>query len=52
VLPGYSLTAALFSGRHIDWPRRLLLVLGLGLSTSMMVALALDLFPSGLRSWT
>jgi uncharacterized membrane protein len=51
-LPGYSLTAALFAGRQLDWPRRLLLVLGLGLSASIVISLALNLFPSALRSWT
>jgi uncharacterized membrane protein len=52
VLPGYSLTAALFAGLRIDWPRRVLLTFGLGLSVSIVVALVLNLFPSGLRSWT
>jgi uncharacterized membrane protein len=52
LLPGYSLTAALFAGRQLDWPRRLLLTLGLGLSASIVISLALNLFPSALRSWT
>jgi uncharacterized membrane protein len=52
VLPGYSLTAVLFGGRQIDWPRRALLVLGLSLSASIVVSVALNLFPSALRSWT
>jgi uncharacterized membrane protein len=56
VLPGYSLMSALFPGRQLDWPRRLLLILGLGLSTSILLALLLNLTNEvsfgGLRSWT
>jgi uncharacterized membrane protein len=53
-LPGYSLTAALFGGRAIDWPRRLLLTIGLSISLSVVVGLLLNQTPLGLRasSWS
>jgi uncharacterized membrane protein len=51
-LPGYALTAALFAAPRIDLPRRLLLILGLGLSTAIVIALVLNSTPFGLRSWT
>jgi uncharacterized membrane protein len=49
-LPGYSLTAALFPGREIDWPRRLLLSMALSLSLAVVIGLVLNLMPFGLRS--
>jgi uncharacterized membrane protein len=52
VLPGYSLTAALFAGRQIDWARRFLLTIGLSLSVSIVAGVVLNLFPFGLRSWS
>lgn len=52
LLPGYSLTAALFAGRQIDGARRLLLTIGLSLSVSALTGLVLNLFPFGLRSWS
>jgi hypothetical protein len=51
-LPGYSLTAVLFPGRAIDWPRRLLLTIGLSISVSVVVGLLLNLTPFGLRAWS
>jgi len=52
-LPGYALTAALFAGRVIEWPRRVLMALGLSVSVSLVVGLILNLTPFGLRgaSW-
>jgi hypothetical protein len=52
VLPGLSLTAALFPGNRLDVPRRLLLQLGLSLTSAILGALVLDL-TFGLRrtSW-
>jgi uncharacterized membrane protein len=50
VLPGYSLTAALFPGREIDWPPRLLLSVALSLSLAVVIGLALNQTPFGLRS--
>lgn len=53
VLPGLSMTAALFPSNQLDLPRRLLLQLGLSLSVAILGALVLDLTPFGLRrtSW-
>jgi Protein of unknown function (DUF1616) len=52
VLPGLSLTAALFPGNRLDFARRLLLQLGLSLTSAILGALVLDL-TVGLRrsSW-
>ena len=50
VLPGYSLTAALFPDRTIDWARRLLLSVALSLSLAVVIALVLNDTPFGLRS--
>jgi uncharacterized membrane protein len=52
VLPGYSLAEALFGRRTIDWPRRLLLTVGLSISSSVVVGLLLNLAPFGLRAWS
>jgi uncharacterized membrane protein len=49
-LPGYSLSAALFPNGEIDWPRRLLLSVALSLSLAVVIGLALNLMPFGLRS--
>lgn len=52
-LPGYAVTAALFPRREIDWSRRLLLSVALGLSIAILVGLVLNLTPFGLQraSW-
>jgi uncharacterized membrane protein len=50
VLPGYSLTTALFPHREIDRSRRLLLSVALSLSLAVVIGLVLNLTPFGLRS--
>jgi uncharacterized membrane protein len=49
-LPGYSLTAALFPDREIDWARRLVLSVALSLCLGVVIGLALNLMPFGLRA--
>ena len=53
VMPGYVLTAALFSTRSIDTVQRLLLSLALSLAIAIFTGLLLNLLPGGLqsRSW-
>jgi|GEM_PF-535849 len=53
VLPGYTLTEALFRKRSLGGAERLLLSLGLSLSIDVLGGLILNFFPMGLqgRSW-
>ncbi len=53
VLPGYSLTEALFPRRSLGFPERLLFTLGLSLVVVILGGLVLNLTPTGLRtdSW-
>jgi len=53
VLPGYTLTVALFHKRALDISHRLLLSLGLSLAIDILSGLALNMLPAGLQalSW-
>src|ERR1700737_2473899 len=50
VLPGYTLTEALFHKRSLDIVHRMLLSLGLSLAIDIPGGLLLNMFPFGLRS--
>lgn len=52
ILPGYALTAALFSGSTPGLPERLTLMLGIGLSNLVIAGLVLNATPWGLRPET
>src|SRR6266516_7404066 len=49
VLPGYTLTAALFHNRSLGVPARLLFSFGLSLAIDILGGLILNLLPTGLR---
>src|SRR5437588_10406582 len=53
VLPGYTLTEALFRKRPLDAPNRLLFSLGLSLAIDIFCGFILNLLPTGLQaiSW-
>jgi uncharacterized membrane protein len=53
VLPGYTLTVALFQKRALDTSHRLILSLGLSLAIDILSGLALNMLPAGLQalSW-
>src|SRR5438067_5670942 len=53
VLPGYALTSALFPGRSLGVPERLVFSLSLSLAIAILGGLALNLTPWGLGtdSW-
>lgn len=53
VLPGYTLTEALFQKRSLDVPHRLLFSLGLSLAIDILSGLILNMLPAGLQaiSW-
>lgn len=53
VLPGYTLTEALFHKRALDTTQRLILSLGLSLAIDVLSGLALDMLGAGLQtlSW-
>ncbi len=54
VLPGYALAAALFPGRFLDIPQRVLFSLGLSLSLAVLIGLILYLLnqPLQLNTWS
>lgn len=53
VLPGYALTRALFPGRSLQMPERIVLTLGLDLAVGVVTGFLLHLLPPGLSagSW-
>jgi uncharacterized membrane protein len=53
LLPGYTLTAAIFGGRAPDRPRLLLLTLAISLSVLVIGSIVLNYMPGGIRdvSW-
>jgi len=53
VLPGYTLTQALFHKRSLDVPNRLLFSLGLSVANAILSGLLLNILPVGLKaiSW-
>jgi uncharacterized membrane protein len=53
VLPGYTLSEALFHTRSLDAPQRVVFSLGLSLATDVLGGLILNLLPAGLKaaSW-
>jgi len=52
-LPGYSIVAAIFARRRLELPQRLLLSVGLSLTTLALGAVLLNYMPGGIRagSW-
>jgi uncharacterized membrane protein len=52
ILPGYALVRLLFAGQALDGARTAVFAVALSIATTILVTLALNVVPGGVRAWT